>query len=148
MTCKGFPNCRIYAADCRGNSCDDTARHVNAPQSFIKKHEKEAEEMKKIFIDHVKAIYPRNQRADGGNSESTAGGMQQQGARPVPRGGKYPSLLGLDVDGLSKQKLVDAMRNYCTQHYSESRQLISLAELNHNSACIGRQIQAHALHTH
>jgi hypothetical protein len=91
--------------------CDHMAKYVNAPQSFVEKHERDIEEIKKLFVDYVKAVYPRNRVADGGNEQPSV-----QPSLPVQG---YPKLAGIDLSTLSKKKLVDLMRKYLRKHYSE-----------------------------
>jgi hypothetical protein len=87
------------------------AKYVNASQSFVEKHERDIEEMKKIFVDYVKAVYPRDRVADGGNEQPSV-----QPSLPVQG---YPKLAEIDLSALSKKKLVDLMRKYLRKHYSE-----------------------------
>jgi hypothetical protein len=91
--------------------CDDMARYVNAPQSFVDKHDRDIEEVKKLFVDYVKAVYPRNRVADGGNEQPSI-----QPSLPIQG---YPKLAEIDLSALSKKELVDLMRNYLRKHYSE-----------------------------
>ena len=85
----------------------------------MKKHQKEVEDMRKIFIDYVKAVYPRNQAGDGGNRESGDHDIQPVFIQPICNAGKPPSLADIDINALSKQNLVQVMRRYCSQQYSE-----------------------------
>ena len=83
----------------------------------MKRHPEAVEEMRRLFIAYVKSIYPRNEGTDRQNSGNS--GIPPIPHRLISAGSTYPSLAGVDVEGLSKQKLVNVMRNYCTQHYSE-----------------------------
>jgi hypothetical protein len=119
--------------DLIGNSCDDIAKHVNAPTSFVRKHAKEVQELKVTFRDFVKGLYPQNKSADSGNSKAvdsgnveaangcnveTADGTQRAVATPqlqiVP---VHPSLADIDLSALSKRELVSVMRGYCSKIY-------------------------------
>jgi hypothetical protein len=91
--------------------CDHMARYVNAPQSFVEKHDRDIEEVKKLFVDYVKAVYPRNRIAGSGNDPPSA--------QPALRIQGYPSLAEIDLSTSSKKKLVEVMRNYLRKHYSE-----------------------------
>jgi hypothetical protein len=87
------------------------AKYVNVPQSFVEKHDREIEEMKKLFVDYVKAVYPRDRVADGGNEQPPV-----QPSLPIQG---YPELAEIDLSTLSKKGLVDLMRSYLRKHYSE-----------------------------
>jgi hypothetical protein len=93
--------------------CDDMARYVNAPQSFVDKHDRDIEEVKKLFVDYVKAVYPRNRITDSGN------GNDPPAAQPTLHIQGYPSLAQINLRTLSKKELVDLMRGYLRKHYSE-----------------------------
>jgi hypothetical protein len=87
------------------------AKYVNAPQSFVEKHKRDIEDIKKLFVDYVKAVYPRDRVADGSN--------EQPSVRPFLPVQGYPKLAEIDLSTLSKKGLVDLMQNYLRKHYSE-----------------------------
>lgn len=105
------------------------AKHVHAPQSFLKKHRKEVEEFKELFIDYVAAVYPQNQTIDGGRSGAGNNGRETVTSTPVYADRTQPSLADIELSTLSKKELVNVMRRYFTAHYCESRKKSSAPKL-------------------
>jgi hypothetical protein len=85
--------------------------------------------IKKLFINYVKAVYPQNPTAESEHQEvaesSNVSGGAKDGSNaqmaPHPLLGKatYPELLDIDLSALSKKQLVRVMRDYLRRHYSE-----------------------------
>jgi hypothetical protein len=94
------------------------AEHVNAPRSFVQKHEKEIEELKQLFINYVKVVYPQSQTTDKSNQQAAHSGNEEMPDHPSAGWCGYPSLTHLDLGTLSKKQLVKVMRCYFKKHYS------------------------------